>query len=156
MRYILILAVLCSNIVFANELKIVADAFKADETKGVSIFTGHVNIIKDQDELNASNVTIYTDKENSPTKFVATGNVSFRMQTQKKSSYAGKAEKVIYLPLKKEYRFYKNVHLKQINEKKEILGDEVILNMLDGKAYAKGLKKEPVIMIFEIKNEDKK
>ena len=148
--------IFCSNILLAKELKIVADKFSADEIKGISIFTGNVKIKKYHDELNATKVTIYTDKSNKPTKFVAIGDVSFKVETQALAQYKGVAQKVIYLPLKKEYRFYGDVHLKQINERKEILGDEVTLNTIDGKANAKGLKKAPVIMIFDIKDEEKK
>ncbi|MDP2894452.1 MAG: lipopolysaccharide transport periplasmic protein LptA, partial [Sulfurimonas sp.] len=64
-------------------------------------------------------------------------------------------QKVVYLPKEKEYHFFKDVHLKQINEKKEIIGEEVILKTIEGKAYAKGAEKEPVIMIFDMP-EDKK
>jgi hypothetical protein len=39
------------------------------------------------------------------------------------------------------------------NEKKEIQGDEVVLQTTDGKAYAKGIVKKPVIMIFDISEE---
>jgi len=156
MKYILILSILLSSLIFSQELKITADTFSADEMKGLSIFTGHVNILKKNDELNASKVSIYTDAKNQPTKFVAIGNVSFKIETKTKAKYEGVANKVIYLPLKKEYRFYENVYLKQINEKKEIKGDEVILNTNDGKAYAKGLKKEPVIMIFNLEDKEEK
>ncbi len=156
MRYILLIAIFCSNILLAQELKIVADKFSADEMKGISIFTGNVKIKKYHDELNATKVTIYTDENNKPTKFIALGNVSFKVETEALAKYEGVAQKVVYLPLKKEYRFYGNVHLKQINERKEILGDEVILNTIDGKANAKGLKKAPVIMIFDMKDEEKK
>ena len=156
MKYILLIAFFCSNILLAQELKIVADKFSADEIKGISIFTGNVKIKKYHDELNATKVTIYTDKNNKPTKFIAIGDVSFKVETESLARYEGVAQKVIYLPLKKEYRFYGNVHLKQINEKKEILGDEVTLNTIDGTANAKGLKKAPVIMIFDMKDEEKK
>jgi len=75
------------------------------------------------------------------------------IKTKENAEYEGTANKVVYKPLKKEYYFYENVILKQINEKKEIEGDEVILNTVDGKAYAKGLAKKPVIMIFDIAEE---
>lgn len=156
MRYILVTIIFCSSILFGQELKIVADSFSADEPKGVSIFTGHVMIKKLNDELNATKVTIYVDKNNKPTKFIAVGDVSFKVKTETHAKYEGVAQKLIYLPLKKEYKFYGNVHLKQIDEKKEILGEEVILNTVDGIAKAKGLDKSPVIMIFNIKNEEKK
>ena len=39
-----------------------------------------------------------------------------------------------------------------IKEKKEIIGDEVVLDITKGKAHAKGKKSGPVIMIFDIKD----
>jgi len=155
MRHILIITLILTTSLLSTELKIKADSFSADQAKGISIFTGHVNIIKSKDELNASKVTIYTDAKNKPTKFIALGNVSFKIETKDKSIYMGSANKVIYKPLKKEYYFYEKVVLKQLNEKKEIEGDEVILNTNSGKAYAKGLDEKPVIMIFNIPEEEK-
>ncbi len=153
MKNILIITLLLGVTLQAQELRIKANTFSADEGKGISFFEGDVNVIKKNDELNASKVTIYTDKDNQPTKFIAVGNVSFKIETKQHAKYEGSAGKVIYIPKEKEYRFYKDVHLKQIDDKKEIQGDEVILNTTSGKAYAKGLKKEPIIMIFDIKEE---
>ena len=156
MKYLLVLLLLLHAVLFAEELKVKADEFSADQNKGISIFTGHVQIKKTHDELNASKVTIYTDKNNKPTKFIALGNTSFAIKTQKGAIYRGVAQKVVYFPLKKEYHFFGDVHLKQIDDKKEIFGDAVILQAIDGKAYAKGAAKEPVIMIFDIKDEKEK
>lgn len=150
----LIIMLFLATLALSQELKIKANSFSADENRGISIFQGDVNIIKKNDELNASKVTIYTDKKNRPTKFLAFGNVTFKIETKQGAKYEGKASKVIYLPGDKEYHFYENVLLKQLDEKKEIRGDEVILNITDGQAYAKGLKKEPVIMIFNIDEEE--
>lgn len=156
MRYIFIILVYLSIFLSGQELKVVADIFNTDQTRGISVFEGHVNIIKKHDELNASKVTIYADKKNQPTKFIAVGDVAFNIQTKEGAKYKGTSGKVIYLPKKSEYRFYKNVYLKQIDDKKEIQGDEVILNAVNGQAYAKGLSKEPVIMIFNIADDDEK
>ena len=154
MKHLAFLTLFLTSLLIAEDLKVKANSFKADENTGVSTFSGDVNIIKKNDELNASKVTIYVDKENQPTKFVALGNVSFSIETKQGSIYKGKAEKVIYLPNEKEYRFFKNVHLIQIGEKKEIIGDEVVLKTTEGKAYAKGVESEPVIMIFSIPDEE--
>jgi len=154
MKTKLFLLLLSSTLLFSSELHIKADAFNADENTGISIFTGDVNIIKDADELNASKVTVYTDKQNQPIKFVAVGDVSFIVETEQKALYRGKAQRVIYFPKTKEYHFFTKVHLKQINEKKEIIGDEVILKTIEGKAYAKGVNKEPVIMIFKLADDN--
>lgn len=155
MKYIAIIMLL-HTMLTASELKIVADSFRADHTKGISIFEGNVHIVKTDDELNASKVTIYTDANNKPLKFVALGNVSFKIETKTKEEYEGVAGKVVYIPKEKKYSFFENVHLKQLNVKKEIQGDEVVLSTEDGKAYAKGLTKEPVIMIFDIGEEKEK
>ncbi|MEA1983026.1 MAG: lipopolysaccharide transport periplasmic protein LptA [Campylobacterota bacterium] len=154
MKYIIVLTIFLNTLTLAQELKIKANFFKADEKKGVSVFEGDVNIVKKNDELNASKVTIFTDKKNQPTKYIALGNVSFKIATKQGAQYEGTANRVIFLPKDKEYHFYENVLLKQIDEKKEIQGDEVILNITDGQAYAKGIKKGPVIMIFDIAEEE--
>ncbi len=150
MKKILVLLVAVSSLALAQELKIKAASFSADEMKGISIFDGNVSMVKNHDELYASKVTVYTDKENKPTKFVALGNVSFKIETKSKAKYTGSANRVVFLTKEKEYRFYQNVHLKQIDEKKEIQGDEVVLNITTGKAHATGVNKGPVIMIFDI------
>jgi len=152
---ILLLLIGLNISIYAEELKIRANSFTSDQNTGISVFKGNVNIVKSQDELNASKVTIFVNKKKKPVKFVAVGNVSFTIATKNGAKYKGVSGKAIYFPMKKEYYFYNNVHLQQLNDKNEILGDEVVLKTIDGKAYAKGLKKEPVIMIFNI-DEDKK
>ncbi len=140
----------------AEELKIKADYFESDEKKGYSLFKGNVHIKKGFDEINATKVVIYTDKNRKPLKYIAEGNVRFKIEDESKKRYRGKAQKVIYEPLKQEYKLYTDVYLKQIGDTKEIQGDEVVFNSINGKAYAKGIKDNPVIMIFDIeKKEDK-
>ncbi|MCK9453569.1 MAG: lipopolysaccharide transport periplasmic protein LptA [Sulfurimonas sp.] len=141
---------------FSQELKIKANTFHSDQKTGISVFEGSVNIIRGNDELNASKVTVYTDEKQEPTKFIAQGDASFNIKTIEGALYKGKAQKVVYLPNEKEYHFFQEVHLKQINEKKEIIGEEVILKTIEGKAYAKGAQKEPVIMIFNMPKDDNK
>ncbi len=151
----IILIILIATILSAQELKIKAKTFNSDQKKGIAIFKGNVNILKEHDELNASIVTVYTDEEQQPIKYVAEGNVSFFITTEEGSIYRGKAQKTIYLPNKEEYYFYRDVHLRQIGEKKEIIGDEVVLKSIDGKAYANSKSDKPVIMIFDMKEKEK-
>ena len=150
MRFLLFLTIFFISITYAQQLKVKANLVNADEKAGISVFEGDVNIVKGTDELNASKVTIYTNANHEPTKFIAKGDVSFNIETQNGAIYKGQAGEVIYKPIEKEYHFFKNVHLQQIDEKKEIIGDEVVLKTVEGKAYAKGAKAEPVIMIFDM------
>ena len=158
MKHLLLTCVCLASSLFASELQVKSKSFYADEKKGISVFEGTVNVIKESDELNASKVTIYTDKDNQPTKFIAEKKASFSILTQDGIRYKGKADKVVYYPNSKEYHFFKDVHLIQVGEKKEIIGEEVVLKTIEGKAHAKSSKNEPVIMIFNIddtKNEKK-
>jgi lipopolysaccharide export system protein LptA len=139
---------------FAQELKIIANSSEADEKRGVSIFNGNVSITKGTDEMNASKVTIYIDKDRHPVKYIADGNVTFFITTEDNSSFRGKAMSAVFSPNEQEYKFSGDVELYQINEKKKIVGNEVLVNMLKGTAIAQGEKNRPVIMIFEL--EDKK
>jgi len=150
MKYKLISILFLVSSLASSELQIKANSFNGDETTGIAVFSGNVKIKKQKDRLNASKVTVYTDKNNEPTKYIAIGNVSFKIETKTKALYEGVAGKAIYTPATKEYHFFKNVHLQQINEKKEILGDEVVLKTIEGKAYAKGVASKPVIMIFNV------
>ncbi len=153
MRLIILTFILASSLM-SQELKIKANQFNTDEKAGISVFQGKVNMLKASDELNASKITVYTDKERKPTKFIAEGDVSFNLKTKEGAVYRGKAGKVVYKPNDKEYYFYNDVHLLQIGDKKEIIGDEVVLKMTEGKAYAKGVENEPVIMIFNMPEEE--
>ena len=156
MKYTIILTILLSSLLVSEELKITAKEFKTDEKSGITTLSGDVNIIKSSDEINASNIIIYTNEKREPTKFIAQGSVSFFIKTDDNDTYKGVAGKVVYLPIQKEYQFFKDVHLEQVNDKKIIIGEEVILKTTDGDAYAKGANKEPIIMIFNMpKNKDK-
>ncbi len=156
-KYLIYFILTALTTINADELRIKSDGFEGDDSKGITIFTGNVAIKKGIDELNASKVTIYTNKEHQPTKYEAVGDVKFYLQNENNATYKGRAQRVIYYPVKQEYHFYKDVYLEEIGDKKVIEGDEVILSVEDGKASAVGAPTKPVLMIFKIadKNETK-
>ena len=145
-----LLSLLAASLLVAEELHVKADRFESDEAKGETLFQGNVTINKGSDELNASTITIYTDINRKPQKVVASGGVFFVISTEDNNTYQGRAKKVIYTPKKKEYAFYEDVHLRQINQKKEITGEVVVVNLKDNSAYAKGKANKPVSMVFEV------
>jgi len=157
MKKILTILCLCTFPLLAEQVKITADAFEGNEKKGITIFSGNVKIKKNRDELNASKVTVFTDKERSPYRYEAEGDVSFYIDLpDNNATYKGDAGKVVYLPLKQEYQFYTNVHLYQLGTNRKVFGDKVMLNAIDGNAKALGKEKTPVIMIFNVKEKDEK
>ncbi len=157
-KRVLMFVGLCILPLSAEQVKIIADSFYANEKKGLTVFKGNVKITKGNDELNASKVTVFTDKERAPQQYKAEGDVSFYIDLpENNATYKGDAGRVVYFPLKQEYQFHTDVHLYQLGTNRKVFGEKVILNTKDGNAKAVGKDKAPVIMIFDVENkkEDK-
>lgn len=150
MKKIIIIALLGIVSLFAEELKVLSQNFKADQPKGVSVFTGNVIVTKGSDELNASKVTIYTDSGRKPTKMVAEGDVSFYIVTESREKYKGKSQRAVYLPNEKEYQFYTKVDLIRMDDFRRVKGDKVVVNTIQGHASAESSNNEPVMMVFTL------
>lgn len=154
MKNFIIIALLGAFSLYADELKVLSDNFRADQPKGVSVFTGKVMVTKGHDELNASKVTIYTDSNRKPTKMVAEGDVSFYILTESKEKYRGTSQRAVYLPNEKEYQFYTKVDLIRLDDFRRVKGDKVIVNTVHGHASAQSANNEPVMMIFTIEDNE--
>jgi lipopolysaccharide export system protein LptA len=155
-RNLLILVPMLLTFVYAEELKVVSDNFKGDQLKGVSVFTGNVKVTKGLDELNASKVTIYTDKDKKPNKYFAEGDVSFYIVTELQEKYKGTSQTAIYLPDQSEYHFYKKVDLIRIDDFRRVKGDKVVVNTIQGHASAESANNEPVVMTFTLQDKKEK
>ena len=153
-KFILFLACLLAVGIHAEELKVLSDTFKADQQNGFSVFAGNVRITKGYDELNASKMTIFTDMNRKPTKYIAEGSVSFYIITENGEKYRGKSQKVIYLPNESEYQFYTKVDLIRIDDYRRVKGDKVVVNEIRGFANADGAGGEPVVMIFTMQDKN--
>ena len=155
-KRVLFLTPLLFSLGWGEELKVISDNFKGDQQKGVSVFTGNVKMTKGSDELNASKVTIYTDANRKPTKYIAEGDVSFYIVTEMQERYKGKSQTAIYLPNESEYHFYKRADLIRIDDYRRVKGDKVIVNTVSGQASAESANDEPVIMTFTLQEKKPK
>ncbi len=153
-KRLIFLAPLLLTLVWGEELRVISDNFKGDQQKGISVFTGNVKMTKGLDELNASKVTIFTDIDKKPVKYLAEGDVSFYIVTEMKERYKGKSQTAIYLPNESEYHFYKKVDLIRLDDYRRVKGDKVVVNTVFGQASAESANNEPVVMTFTI--QDKK
>ena len=155
-RFLLILTSVMTCLASSEELKVISDNFKGDQRQGVSVFNGNVKVTKGKDELNASKVTIYTDKENKPTKYLAEGDVTFYIVTEMNEQYKGKSQKAIFLPNENEYQFFTKVDLIRIDDYRRVKGDKVVVNTIHGHASAESANNEPVVMTFTIQDKKSK
>lgn len=153
---LLFLASLFFTLTYAEELQVISDNFKGDQQKGVSVFTGHVKVTKGFDELNASKVIIYTDKDRKPIKYFAEGDVTFFIVTEMNEKYRGKSQTAIYYPDVSEYQFFQKVDLIRLDDYRRVKGDKVIVNTIVGNASAESTNNEPVIMTFTLQDKKSK
>lgn len=156
MKKYLIGTLFCSTLLFAQSETLIIDAqdFRADDKKGISIFTGNVKIKMGEDKLNAQRVDVFfeTDKKTNnktPLRYEATGKADFEIVTKDKH-YVGNGDKIIYSPQKEEYTIIGNGFIHEQNDDRKIYGDTIYVNQLSGEAKVKGSENKPVKFIINV------
>ncbi len=135
----------------ASEVQITANKFMADETKGISVFTGSVHVVRGADDLKADKVVINFDKNKQPIKYTATGHAEVKMNINKKR-YLGKGGILIYEPKLLTYIIKNNAFLHEIDTDKKVYGDTILVNQAKGYYEVDSQKNKPVKFIFQIKD----
>ena len=160
MRFLLIFIFVCTSTIYAQISKLIIDAktFEAKDKEGLSIFTGNVKLQRGKDRLFSDKLVIYmTAKEGkkarTPLRYIATGNAKFIIFTEDKH-YIGTGKKIIYSPLKQEYRIFGNGTLDEQIEGTKLSGEEIFINLTTGKAKIKGTNKKPVRLIINIETKE--
>jgi len=138
----------------ASEVEITANKFTADETKGISVFTGNVHVVKGKDDLKANKVVVNFDKKKQPTLYTASGSAKAKLTINGKSYFA-KGDTLIYNPLTLKYIIKKNAFLQEINSDKKIYGENISVDQARGYYEVDGKKNEPVKFIFKVKDKNK-
>ncbi len=148
MKNIILLFLIAFNL-YAQKITITADNFEADETKNISILSGHVHIQKGEDDIKADKLIIDFDAKQKPYRYTLTGNVIFDISTQKQH-YSGTSKKIIYNPKSKLYTASGNVHIIDKIGHKTLQGEKIIINRITGKSIITGKKSHPVKFTFTV------
>lgn len=131
-------------------LEISAEKIYTNQLKGETRITGNVEIIREQDRLNADEVLIKTDQNRKPLKYTANGNVNFRVMLQDGKLMKGRAKKVIYNALKDEYLLQGKAYVQEEGKPNAIRGDEIVLNRTAGSASVVGTQRKPAKITFSL------
>ena len=134
----------------AEEVQIKADRFEANQQELLSKFIGHVVFTKGKNVIKADRVYIYFNKAKKPIKVDAVGHVRFKLYDKNGKYYEGKAGKIVYFPLKKEFLLSKDVQIVQYPDQKRIYAQIVVLDLASSKIEVKGDENKPVRMILKI------
>ena len=152
MKYLIFFLII--TLLGASEVEITADKFTADETKGISIFTGSVHVTRGKDDLKANKVVVNFDKKKQPTLYTASGNAKAKL-TMKGKNYFAKGDTLIYNPLTLKYIIKKNAFLQEISSDKKIYGENISVDQARGYYEVDGKKNKPVKFIFKIQDKKK-
>jgi len=151
-KYLLI--VLTSVLLYAQQVQITADKFSADETKGITIFTGSVHVEKGFDDLKADKVVVNFDKNKQPTLYTASGHAQAKLKMKGKRYFA-KGDTLIYNPMTLKYIIKKNAFLQELDTDKKVYGENILVDQARGKYEVDGKANKPVKFIFQLKDKKK-
>ena len=151
------LLVVLSLVSFLNAemVEVVADKFYADEVKQITEFAGNVVVTKGKDKLAAKKVVITFNKQRQPLKYTATGNTTLDV-IMKDKVYFGKAQTMIYDPIKDQYTFIRDAFLHEKVTNKKVYGDKIFVNQATGRYEVESDGKKPVKFIFKVEEKKKK
>ncbi len=146
---ILIFMLISTLLLHAEKVEVTSDSMKAEELKKEVHFMGNVHIKQGESWLHGNKVIVHFDDNNQTNEYEAIGNVKFEFKDDK-NHYKGKADKVVYYPLKSEYILKGKASIDDLLNKRKLRGNTVVLNMKTGNAAVKGNKKKPVKFIFDL------
>lgn len=145
---------LAMSFAFCAEVVITSNTFEGDEKIGISKFIGNAKAIKGQDVITATQFLVFTDSKRKLQKIEALENAKFFIVNDN-LTYKGYADKLVYYPDKKEYELIGNAMAENIEEKRKVFGDYIVINNESKKATVKGSEAKPARFIFYVEDENK-
>ena len=140
---------------FSKQLEIKADNFSADEKKMVNILSGSVLVKSNEDVLRSDKLLIFTDKNNKPLKYVASGNASFKILIKDKF-YTGSANELIYYATNDIYEANGNAYIQDLSTNNKLYGNKISIDKKKQSYTVFGLNnKKPARFIFNLKEDFK-
>lgn len=136
---------------YGAKVEITSDKFYADENASKVFFMDNVKVIKGKDRLLCDLLVVYFNAKQETKKYNASGNVSFDIY-RNNTHYQGSAKSVEYSVKTTQYTFRGNAIIHDLTSKRELFGEEIILNSKTGKASVKSGDKRPSKFIFEMEN----
>ncbi|NLC28695.1 MAG: lipopolysaccharide transport periplasmic protein LptA [Campylobacteraceae bacterium] len=152
MRVIFIVILLSVNCIFAAQVEVKADKFRASEVEQQGVFTGNVIVTKGEDILKSDRLVIYFDKNKNPLKYEATGSASVKM-TMNDLHYYGEGKVLTYEPEETRYTIRENGFLHEVENDRKVYGDLIVVNQTKGTYEVDSKPSKPVKFIFQVEED---
>ena len=150
MKIIYIIFIISSFLYAKEDVEITAKEFYANSKELYSVFKGNVHIKRNLDELNASEVKVYFNKEKKPIRYEAHKNVSIYMDLKQKAKYSAKALKATFFVKKNTYKLNGNVKLIDLLNNRVLTGSTLLIDLKSGDAKVLGNERKPIKIKFSI------
>lgn len=155
MRVWLAIALCCVSLVAKDQVEITAKNFVADESKGETVITGDVVVVRGSDKLTSDSLVVFFDKKNRPQKYEAHGSVKFNITLQDGRKIKGSSKSAIYDPSKNEYHLLGDALVEEIGKENIARGEKIVINRVSGFANVSGGSKAPARLIFTFEESTK-
>jgi len=149
LRYIIVILLLLGSTLQGAKVEITSDKFYADDNASKVFFMDKVEVKKGQDRLFCDLLVVYFNEKQETQKYDASGSVRFDI-FREGTHYQGSAQSVEYIVKSTQYTFRGNAIIHDLTAKRDLFGEEIVLNSLTGKATVKSGDKRPSKFIFEM------
>lgn len=149
-KFILFFTLISPLFAVKEKIEITSNTFVADDKKKITEFIGNVKVKKGEDTIEAERLIVTLSPKNEPLRYVAEGKVKLLLTTENGSRYKGSAYRAVYNSQKQQYELNGNVKIMEVKTERELQGDRIVLDQLDGKAQVFGKDNKPVKFIFSV------
>jgi len=149
LRYFTVIVLFLATTLYGAKVEITSDKFYADDNASKVFFVDNVTVTKGKDKLLCKMLIVYFNNKQETQKYDASGSVTFDIYRQG-THYQGSAKSVEYIVKSTQYTFRGEAIIHDRTSKRDLFGEEIVLNSTTGKATVKSGKKRPSKFIFEM------
>jgi len=149
MKRITLLLSILSLILSAQKLEITADKFIAKDADKKVSFIGNAKIAQGSTRVQAAEIFLYFNEDNSTKMYQAKGSVTFHIK-KAKTNYRGSCSQMKYFPKTKTYLLTGGVHVKDKQNGREMTASRIEINAQTGAFSVSGNRKRAAKLVFDI------
>jgi lipopolysaccharide export system protein LptA len=136
-----------------NDIDIEAKSFYANEAKGYSQFSGDVRVTQGEQWVESSELFVYFDKNQKPTKLEAKGDAKAYVITDDGRKLDGSAKSITLFPNNKILELNGNALVTERGSKNQVSGDMIVIDRKKGETKVVGSGDKPARFTIEVEDD---
>ena len=148
-RVKLILFFSLTLVLYAGQIEVSASHFYADEKKGQNVLSGNVIVRHEKDILRSAKLTILTNENRKPTRYIASGKACFDIVLNGKN-YKGSGGELVYIVAQDTYEINGNAYIEELESGKKLFGDKIVANRKKNLYSITSKQNQPARFVFDL------